>query len=236
MDTHWDKSTINEFIFFINKINKIKDDFYKNIYHLFNDNNLKRCEIFLIVKQISDICLNISVKISKFEYKLHEQNGTILYNKRDLEKYCILGGHDIIQLRNYDNEITILINRFKSKFNLQKYDEISENKIAEGFEFGDKYFNQKQLIKNLSKKLKFFMNSENHKLIFKISDVLYNYENDKRDLDEMLEIYKNNMKCGEKYMMRIRIYIYLIKQTDININEISKLESNINEYILNTSF
>ena len=228
MTNHLDESTIDEFIYLITKVDKLRNDFYNNIDYLYRDNNLEKSKIQSIGKQIANICLNIDTKISKFKYKLHEQN-IILYNERDPYKYSMLSKHDdIIQLKKYHDEVNLMINCFNSEiFDTKKYSEFSET--IEYLDVKDKYFNQKQLIKNLSKKLKFFMNSENHKLIFKISDVLYNYD-EGRDLDEMLDIYKDNMKIAEKYMIEIRTYQYLTKIENIMIKEIFKLENKINEY------
>ena len=222
------------FIHMLSNLNEIKKDFYKNIDYLFQDDSIaKDGKASRIGIKIAEICLDISIKLGKFRYKMHEQDCTLpTYKIRDSKQYVILDGHTLDELEEYYDDINLILKDFNSEiFNLEKYSELDDNKTKESFEFEDDFFLKYQLIENLLKRLKLFIDSQNSRLIFKILDTLYRNHNNNKNLEKILESYKKNIMLGEEHMLKLRTYKYITKPENIPFKKIHILEDIINNYI-----
>ena len=212
------------------KLEIIKNNFYKNIDYIYNDNRIDSDIKVYIGLKISSFCIEMNKMIGKFRYKLYKDSDNLPIYKRNIKKYAHLKGYNIDDLRKYIDIINSNIRYFNSEiFDLSIYQNNNNISLSKSIISNERQF---QLMKNLSTKLENFLNSENSNLILRISDRLYDCrENPNKSLKKILDAYEEKIYVGEKFMSVIRIYILLLNTNNVDIKEIFNLEILINDYI-----
>ena len=229
MSKVWDELTINNYNSLIYKIVGIKENFYKNIKNIYNDTTIIESKKDSIAEEIIDICIDMNTEIIKFKYNLLEQNNNLSKSIQINPNKCILNGYNISKLRKYIIKMRIILKRFNSEtFYLDKYlnkgpKDLKRDKSSSSASLY-KLNSKQQLIKDLSTNLRNFIDSENLKIVETLSDVSCN------DIDRHLEKHKNKIKIGEKYMLTILKYKYLLKDIS-SYEDLNKFKSTIDHYI-----
>ena len=204
---YWSLETRICFSSMIDILNEINEEFYKNIYHIYNDIRLINTDKLNIGEKIINIYYNIKIKITEFEYKLDQQS--YIWNNCKTPKKIDDFEKNINEIIEYIDNALIIIKRFNSETFMSNDLNISY---------------KKQLLKDIINNLEKYKDSQNLKLYKKISNILYS-KNDEIKLRKILKNYKIKIKFCEKYILLIRDYISNLNK--ISINEIYDLKQKL---------
>ena len=218
----------------INKLEKINEDFYKNIENIYMA-NFKLGYAKSTGYKILKICTDMDIMIGKFRYNLN----------LDPEKIHI-EGYEIEDLERYIEQMLETIEKFKKTHDLSEnilpkivdlkveyekklrddapyFDDDIECSDDKSISIG---FLKNQLIEKIKDKLENFLKSKNSNIIEKIEDGLYH-----NNLDNVLKKYKIGVNRAKRYMLAVRKYQYIVDMKTVDIEDLYNFETNVDDCV-----
>ena len=156
---YWNETTINAVSIGIDQLEMMSNNVYINIDYIIKDYSFDDIRMDCFIMMVVSLYISINIEISKFKYNLS------IHQLKNPKRFIELYGYDIDDLKIYTDNIQ---HDILSKLDFRKKSNLTVDETD---------IDQKK-IKEILEKTYDFKNSENSKLVEKISYALHKYPND----------------------------------------------------------